>query len=286
MPKITRAPLARVTLLWALCGLGLPAAAAPTDAAASRAEALNQTVPGLEARAHTAASDAANREAYFAWKCSFVDAFYALSSRDLNDPAVVAGLRAELDDRAARRAAERVAPLPDLGDARAVQRLAQASDRALDAEDRADGLQRRLLVAVAEHLARFHQLTTAGLTAQRAPARSILSTPLPADPAQAQAQARKAAQADEDLALLAALVEGLRDRALVRGAALPSPDADLARLLEPDRADAAASRLLLLRPFLDGDSATGCTEALVAWLQGRELPAETAARDAAKQALA
>ncbi len=239
-------------LLFALAG---PArAASPEAAGVAVARADQQTLPGLQAR--TQAATARKKAALLAFdgKLALPAAFPELAGAPLDDPDFLTGRLHNLSEKARLRALERVAPLdadlppPDSA------RLAQARAAALDAEDAADALEQRLVVALQAALQRAPGLSRAGqwpLWAELAAAREAVGPVNEGSEGWQDRAARHAALGDE-AARLTRLLDAARRAALVPQD--PSLDdaiqRDLARLQDDD-ARFALARLRLVAPLLD-----------------------------------
>ncbi|MBW2256866.1 MAG: hypothetical protein JRI25_20045, partial [Deltaproteobacteria bacterium] len=170
-----------------------------------------------------------------------------------------------------------VAPIPDLRSRYRQDLLSRTLKRVLDAEDAADALERRLLLAIRGHLAAHPEITAAALRPLRAELDQGLATAVEASrtaPEGAQEEApRRVAEADAARRDLEALVGRLRTAATVPGAVPPDPEPDLARLGDPATVDIAQERLALLRPFLAPVDQVRVDEAEAAWVTRTRLPA-------------
>jgi len=273
-------------LLAALLLLIPPALATADDPEVTWAAVVQEQIPALQARASVAQARIEAREAFFAGQIPFGVAFPDLASARLEEPAVLGGRLALLDDRGTLRAAERVAALPSVGGEDRAAELGAALQTALTAEDRADALERRLLLGLRAQLdanpglARLH------------PARVELEAALDlaadqaegGDPEVVDAAQRRAAHLDQELIHLDALITGLRRVAVVPGAAPPAPDQDLGRL-DGQQGEHAALRLELLLPFLAADQQVGVEDALVRWWTDQRLADAQARLEAAGRVL-
>jgi hypothetical protein len=280
--------LRTVILLMALLGV-CPARAEPLTPAAVRAQVQAVALPELAARQRSAEERVRQRAGYFGGAVPWEAAFFDLRGRNLDDPAVVAGLLRELDERAAVRGRERLTPAPGPLDRRLDARLRTQRERTLDAEDRADGLARRMLIGVQAHLQAHPTLHDEGLERLRQPLEgriaAVRSLPEDASPEAREVADMDAATADLELSRLVVLAAALRRTALVPGAPLPDAAEELALLQEPLRAEAAAARLGLLQPFLGEEAASGVEAALAAWFEETRLARARAERAEAAAAL-
>lgn len=254
--------------LWTTAAFALPDL--PEDPAAARAAVVQEVLPELEARAETARRKIAAREAYFRGEVPLAQAFPELADASLDRAAVLAGRLVRLDDRAVARSAARVAPLPDLDGAEHTLRASTAA--ALDAEDAADALERRLLLGLRAWLLAHPELSAQGLAPTREALRAELeevTAALTSAPDEARADlARRAAALDEDLRRLAVLQADLLRTATVPDAPPPDPGPDLARL------DAQALyRLELAAPFLSEADRARVAEARRRWIETVRIPA-------------
>jgi len=138
-----------------------PAATPDPDVAWARVE--QQVLPSFEARRLAAEARRTAAEAYFAGEKDLDEAFPRLAEMPLRSPAWLHGRLAELDREVMARERERQEPLAELDseEHNAIYRTARAA--AFDAEDAADGLERRLLLAVRGHLEAHPELTALAL---------------------------------------------------------------------------------------------------------------------------
>jgi colicin import membrane protein len=235
-----------------------------------------EQLPELERRQEVAARQRAARQAFLDGEGRLEVAFPGLTDALLSSPAAIQGRLLALDGRIAARAAERIAPPPDADDEALLERHAEALRAALDAEDAADALERRVLLALLAQLRAMPDLTAAGLDELRAPlhARIAAAEVLPAESPERERGLRDAADAAEALRSLDALVEAIRLTALVAGAPPPDPAPDLARLSDPVAAAHAAARLELMLPVLADPAAA--QRGLEGWLDGQITTARAA----------
>ena len=265
------------TLLWgAMAQAGTPApwADLPSDAAVARARVTQDILPALNARHASAKARYQARDAFFQGTASLNEAFPDLSRTRLDEPAVLSGLLVRLDEAAVTRMQAQIAPLPSL-DARTVTALITARDRTLRAEERADGLRRRLLLGIRAHLESHPSLAAANLAPIRAPLERELaiarSAGGPPDSPGELARVAHATAVATSLTRIDLLAEELRARALV-----PRPDPvdvapELAVLAGGQTgvlAEAALHRLRLAMPWLEAEVRTAVEGTEAAWLAG------------------
>ena len=263
-----------------LLGLGGHPADARPDPAQAEAHAVlvQSTLPSLAARRDAAVARTQAAQAWFAGQLdSPAAAFPELAGLPLLDPAVLVGALAALDDAAVRRAAERVAPVPDALSSRDRDRFIAGRTAALDAEDTAAAQERRFLVGLRAVADQLPDLQPAAIAAHTAELRADAPVD-PDDPATA-AAALARGQAEGALAQLVS--------AVVRAATIPDDptlsalvDTDLRRLTAfygaspdplgppPEGLTHAADRLARVAPL-----APASTDALLEW-QRRQLRRE------------
>ncbi|MCB9677185.1 MAG: hypothetical protein H6737_18855 [Alphaproteobacteria bacterium] len=244
-----------------------------------------QVLVSWAARLETANLQIEARNAFFAGQNSFGDAFPGLAGARLDRPSVVRGRLVALQDRATARESERQEPIPELGSDERRAEATAARSAALEAEERADGLVRRLLTGIAAHLDRNPGLRDEGLARLRKPLQDELEAvraPVD-DPVQQAARDARAAAADGDLAALDQLQFDLMLHA-VADRPVPSPDPMLPLLAETDRGEAAAQRLRLLLPWLEPAAAARVEAALAEYSRGPALEKARAEREAAAEA--
>lgn len=141
--------LPRAALLCLLLAMAPAGATPPAAAAATEAGVLAQeTLPALGARQAAANARILSAEAWFRGDGTMATTWPALAALPLEDRAVLDGRIDALEARMAARAEERVAPPPVALDADGRAALRAAQETALQAEDRADGLDLRLLTAL------------------------------------------------------------------------------------------------------------------------------------------
>ncbi|MEZ4317408.1 MAG: hypothetical protein R3F61_07885 [Myxococcota bacterium] len=280
---LKRAP-ALLALGWVLSGT--PAHAQDPDPEVTWATYQQEVLVGWSARAETATRRADARAAFFAGTTGFAEGFPSLVGARLESPAIVRGRLVALQDRATAREGERQTPFPPLGSPAREEEARAARARALEAEDRADALLRRVLAGIEAHLKRHPELAEDGLAKLRAPLLAITEegkTPA-ANPEQQEALDLRVARADQDLASLDAL-----QRALVLHAVAerPLPDAqpDIALLGDEARAPFAAARLQLLQPWLRDAEREAVDAALAGWARGPALEQARTIRAAAAEAV-
>jgi len=133
------------------------------------ATARQETFPAWSARQQAAAEQLRAREAWFSGEESFALAFPHLNGAALNEDVVLRGQLAMLDQAAVARAAERLVPAPDLGNAARAPQWVENRESALRAEDAAEALERRLLVQSAAISKRYPSLSKASVDRVKAP---------------------------------------------------------------------------------------------------------------------
>lgn len=263
MRSLPRWNLQRWLLILALTAWAPPALAAPPTEA-DAVVLLQEEVPKLEARAETARRRVAARRAFFEGAGAFVEAFPHLEGVALGDPEVLRGRLSLLDDAAVARAREGAVRATVEGRAADAWRKARAATH--DAEETADGLERRLLTGLLAGLEAWPELTRAraaderqALEAARAQAEAALAAAT-TDEERTEVR-RRLAGLDADLARSAQVLQALRLATV--GGTVPSPAPELERLAgEPPGPVQAALRLRLMAPFLEGEAAQQVDEAL------------------------
>lgn len=217
---------------WPLSAEAAPKAKAQPSSVAS-ALLEQDHLPALRARFDVAT---ARQESAAAWFDGRLDtpaaAFPHLAHLPLLDPAVLAGAISALDTVAQERVIQRIQAPPDGLLAADNHRWSQALSRALDAEDAADGLERRFLLGLATVAARATNLQPKAIDAHIASLRerSPLLTADPPDPAVA-AEVLERGRAE-------AALHTLQD-AVVRWATIPG-DPQLFQITERDRLQLSA----------------------------------------------
>lgn len=216
-----------ITLL--LLQLLSPALTEPADPAAI-ATLRQETLPDLKRRAAAAKERIKSAELFFASKAPLEAAWPELASAPLNEPGYLYGRLQQLSDRDEARALERISAVPEgLPKSLLTQRSRSLTD-AIEAEVRADALERQLLAALVAGLKRAPELQASSIepilqqwrTLQRA-AQDLD----PADPANAEAirQAREAGELE--------VILGRYEQAAVLVMTVPG-DLSLARLVRAD----------------------------------------------------
>ena len=252
--------------------LTFSASATSPDEEAAEALAEQEEIPAFDAREEVATRRVSAREQFFAGAVSLSVGFPHLANATLTDPMVLTGRLAALDAEGAQRATSRVAA----GSAS----LQEHRERALDAEDRAAQLERRLLLGLRAQLEAHPELTSSRLEALRAPYKRLMEQAAQAPSDQEVEAAKAAADADLELVRLDEVVRAVQLQGLIPSATPPRPTQDLARLSDPEQAPAAAERLALLRPWL----APSDLALLLDWWTGPRLTAARAAQAAAASA--
>ena len=275
-------------LYWLLLLL-LIAPSAWADPGVEWARFTQEQAPALQARATSANTRSAAAKTYFDGRVQLVEAFPSYSGAPLDSPAWIKGKLDALDAAGAARSAERSAVRPELAAPWQDTTRQRSLEAALDAEDLADGLERRLLLGLQRLLEDHPPLKREAL----APLRDTLQKRIDADDvingADAASPEAAAARADallaaEELQRLEVLVRGIQ-HAATASVPSPSPDADIARLAAPETSELALLRLALLRPFLAADAQQALDEATRRLAVERELPALQAALTAERSEL-
>jgi len=221
------------------------------------------TLPRMAARGAAAKLVVEVRQGYFAGERSWDEAFPGVDAGSIARRSVLQGRLRLLDDAQAARLAERVARREALDAA-----TRTSLDSALDAEDQADALERRLLLGVRALIDARPELEADALAVVRAPwiERVARGAPPEDEPG-----LREVARADQANRALSQLLTALVRQATVPGAPAPSPDADLA-LLSTDQAPAAMQRLELIAPALAPVEQARVRAAQVSWFDASRLP--------------
>ena len=206
-------------------------------------------MPALEARRVSAQARAQAATAVLAGELQLVQGFPHLRGTPLGSRAWLAASRGRLDRAAQARMADAALPAPDLPGEEEGSAWRAALEGAWAAEEEADALERRLLLALDAQLLRVPELGSDALEAWR----SALGRRRAAAEAQHAAAADPEARAAAELELSRLVEDGVRMEALVelaRAVALKpgrmpavSPD-ELARV---ERGDQEATRRLELR---------------------------------------
>lgn len=242
-------------MLLGLLLTALPGRAEPPDDEVRAGLVEQVDLPALEHRKDAADARFEAATAAFRGDISLDRAFPHLASvRPLPDDLWVSGQLARLDATGAERAADRVLRLDD-------ERLEIAREAALSAEDAADGLERRYLLSIRAQLHQHPRLESgsAALFEAYADERSRI------DPEDTLAIAR----VDEEARMLSELLLQVRAIGSVPSATLSIAN-DLERLADPELAEHAAERLLLVRDLLDDTSEID--PALESWLESTTAP--------------
>jgi type II secretory pathway predicted ATPase ExeA len=157
--------LPRAALLCLLMAMAPAGATPPPLAAATAAGVLAQeSLPELGAREAAADARITAAQAWFQGEGALATAWPALAALPLEDRAVLDGRIDAVEARMAARAEERVAPPPAALDDEGRATLRAAQEAALQAEDRADGLDLRLLTALRGGLVRAPGLAEPALS--------------------------------------------------------------------------------------------------------------------------
>ncbi|TNE89372.1 MAG: hypothetical protein EP330_11495 [Deltaproteobacteria bacterium] len=213
-----------ILLLLSLTAVGGELPPLPEDPGEAWAVARQDWLPELEARQQRAEARAKDARAYFAGQMTLTEAFPSLRDASLLDAAVIRAHLRALDESLKARVPLRSQPLPDLGATDRGQRVLDARTRALDAEDEAEALERRLLVArlafVEDHPSwvRSGEEFAAPLDRFLADARERAKSE---DPAVSEPALDEVAALDRELAAIRAWSRALADRAASGQAELP-----------------------------------------------------------------
>jgi hypothetical protein len=229
--------------------IGAPRAEDVVDPGLRWAQVQQQELPALSARQESAEARTAAARAYFGGEIPLEQAWPRYLDAPLSDPSFLAARVQVLVGQGRDRAAERVAPAPDVG--RYQGRYLAQLGATLDAEEAADVLELRLLGGLAAAVVKHPELAEAELDRTRASqalARSALVEELEAADGDEDAL-RRLALLDEEIASFEASVRLARRAATVPGTVV-SIEPDLPRLQDRELAEQAALRLLLLRPFV------------------------------------
>lgn len=239
------------------------------------ARVVQEQIPAWRARRDGALARAEAATAYFEGRRALAEAFPELDGAPLDSPAWLSGRLDQLDAAGAARAAERYAVLPELQGGWQEAQRRQALEAALDAEDRADGLERRLILGLRQLIEDHPELRREALGPILEPLRARVAA---ADALgdEAGPEALAAARADalgagEDLQRFESLLAGIRRAATTRA---PAPDfrPDLGRLQDSATGPYALRRLELLRPFLGPSDGATLDGALAEFIEGERLP--------------
>ena len=236
------------------------------SAGVDQALAEQRDLPSYAARLASAQAQARAGERFYKGQGGVEQAFPELAGGDWLDPAWLSGRLALLDQAARARATESRADFGEV-DARTAKRLSQARDRALAAEEKADGLQRRLLLSMEALLREYPGVQRAALQqsletlAQERQLRNA-AWGSSKDPVEKARLIEEIARLDQERARVEQL-QGL----LLAIAILPSARLDLSSevqsLSDPLRAPFAARRITAALPLSDGSA----QEPLLDWLE-------------------
>lgn len=279
-----------VTLIVLSLTFGLPAHAEPSTAALAAARLRQEWSPSFKQRATAAKEQIKAAEQYFKGDLELLGAWPELAGVPLLSPGYVQGSLLALDRLDEKRNAERMAPAPDGLTPPLVTRYLKERAAAIDAEEDADQLKRRLLVGLSAGLKAAPSLSQADIDSQIASWRaSVPALPEPSDPRYAEVaeQARLVGELEsilrryEQAAVLTMTVPG--DLSLVR-----LSSADLARQTgeqDPLSEAAAVDRLRRVVPLLPPENAERVT-AFVEQHEVGQLDAEVARLQAKADAAA
>ena len=261
------APEGLLTVLFRFVLIGLLAIVVPRNAMANElpwsawtgtptakwTHAQRVWLPQSKTRVASAKAAMAAQQAFFNGKGVFEVAFPEYSQANLDDPLVIRGLLAMLDERGEARARLRQQPVPDVGKPeREAQVLRQYRDE-LDTLDAVDAFRRRLLLSVRSHLSANPSLTKDALQPlydRWAAEVQRVSTLEETSEAYSEALLR-AGSAEQEAIRLRQLVEALRIRSLTLKELDWNVRDERERLTVFETYEGAAQRLKLLRPVLD-----------------------------------
>ena len=253
-----------VLAFFAASSLWGPVASARTPEIAW-AEARQETFPAWVARRGSAEERLASRQAWSAGEASFAEAFPHLDGAALSEEVVVQGRLALLDQAAVERAAERLEIPPDLGSEDRARRWERTREAALDAEEAAELLERRMLVQSAAISKRFSELSAPSVERMKAPwQRQIRAAEaLSEDDMTGSEAVKQAALAEAEIRRLDDLVHSIRGVLLRPGIGGLDPKQEIERLSTEGLG--AAVRLALMRPVLGSADGRRVERELLAW---------------------
>ncbi len=255
-----------------------PSPPAPVDPRVLWAEARRTALPAFAARTEAALVRVELGRAYFAGEERLEVAFPEIAVGPMQRTGWLDSQLATNTVGEVARLRERALPPPAFGDDEREARYIRARDVALDAEDLAATLQRRLLLALRSLNVDHPSLAGEGydVARRRLDARMVEldSRANQEEPGEEHDRTlSEIAATQRDLARLDALASTARRVATVPGARAALDPSDLGRLGVPKEAEGAADRLERLRPMLSADDSVQVDSALVAWLEGSVLPA-------------
>lgn len=276
------------TLLLFLSLSSLPAVAEPEAPEVTWARVYQQTLPSLDTRQQAAERRAEQARRCFDGELSIAAAFPELAGAPLNARVWIDARLSALDRAATARLAERRAPLPALPQASQQAQLQRATAAAIDAEDAADQLERRLYLSLRSMIATSPGLERAQLSPVRVSLEEVLQAAererVAADAmtegAERDAALERARQSAEQASARLQRLQQILDSAVahvVASAPPPDPAPELAVLSEGGEVDAALRRLALIRPFLSPEDKTRVNDAELAWRTEQQLPGLRAA---------
>lgn len=156
-----------------LAAFGSVASGAPSEQQRAHAELVQVELPELRARQESANERQSAAARWFAGEGLLELAFPDLADAPLTDPLYLSGRLTVLQRRAEARAKERVAPFPVNLSSRDLRTAKAARDACLDAEDRADSLEHRMISGVRAGLEQHPGLAGPALVEARAQLRSV-----------------------------------------------------------------------------------------------------------------
>jgi len=252
------------------------------------ATARQEVIPAWNARAEAALAQVEVRRAFFAGEERLEVAFPDVASGALSLRTWFDARLSEQTEAESSRVRARGTPVPPLGGEDRTSAWVAARDAALDAEDLAASLERRLLLALRALVVDHPSLAGDDLRAHRADLERRVATAAAAAAALDEGEARSEALADvallqRQVARLDALAARARRSASVPGSPSPLDPSDLSLLSGPE-ADFAADRLERVRPLLGVEQRRRVDRALLRWLSDVAIPARRSALDAAPPA--
>ncbi|MCO4769505.1 MAG: hypothetical protein KDA24_05695 [Deltaproteobacteria bacterium] len=259
-----------------------PAPPAVADPDALWAEARRAAIPAWDARAASALTQVELARAYFAGSERLDVAFPAMGSGALHRLGWLDSRLADATGEEMERLKERAAPVPPLGSESRLNTYRRAREGALDAEDLAGSLERRLLLGLRGLATDHPQIAGDGYGAERARLVAIVSeldlASRELEPGEARDLAlARIGRAQRDVRRLDALAGAARRHITVPGAATPLSPGELGRLSVDGEATGAADRLERMRPLLPATEMIQVDAALASWLRGTAIPAIEAA---------
>lgn len=211
-------------------------------------------MPQSKSRAATYVAARAAQNEFFAGRATLDRAFPEYSAVDLSDPVVIEGLLVRLDDAVGARFYLKKEHVPDLGDVRRVDKVWNQRRVERDALEEADAGRRRFLLGVRAHLRAHPDLVRAAVSRVEEDFQVIKDAARELDEGAPEATRegamRRAARAEEALALNADVLHRLRVHAVTGQALVLDIEAELKRLDNAETMLGARVRLSWVKPFL------------------------------------